>query len=88
MDEIATQALENGAKVEIASDGRVVSQQRDSMKIRGQRPDLGYFFRRANQEIFVFAIQPAQRSHDVASVSANAKLRHPPDVDGDSHGRI
>ena len=33
-------------------------------------------------------IQPAQRTHHIARVSADSKLGHPADIDGDFHGKI
>jgi hypothetical protein len=34
------------------------------------------------------AIQPAQGAHHIARVSADSKLGHPADIDGDFHGKI
>jgi len=33
-------------------------------------------------------IQPAQRPHHIPRVSANAELGHPPDINGNLHGKI
>ena len=66
----------------------VVAQQGYGVKVGRQRTDLRHFLRRPDQEVLALAIQPAQRPDNIAGVSANAELSHPPDVDGDSHGEI
>src|ERR1700691_1677324 len=57
------------------------------MKIRRQRPDLLYLDRRADQKVSGFVVQPPQGSNHIADIRAHAELGHPPDVDGDLHGR-
>ena|SRR5215467_1290757 len=58
------------------------------MKIWRERAHLRDLLRRAEEEIFVLVIQSPERANDVSGVSSDAKLVHPPDVDGDFHGKI
>ena len=68
--------------------GRCIVRQRDRLKVGRQRADLRYFLWGTDQEIFVREIQPAQRPHHIASVRAHAELGHPPNINGDLHGKI
>src|SRR5581483_5106378 len=86
MDQIAAQAFHNGAKFEVAFGDSIRFQQRHSGKIGRKRTDFLDFFRRPDQNIFVYTIDPAHGADNIANVSANAELRHAADIDGHSHG--
>ena len=61
--QVAMQALEDGAVIEIALDGGVVAQQRYGVKIRRERADLRHFFRRADQKVFALvSSRPSART--------------------------
>lgn len=55
------------------------------MKVLAERPDFAYFLRRAQQEVFIVAIESDQSANDVAGVSPHTELIHPANVDGDAH---
>ena len=88
VSEIAAQALHDRPEFKIALGGPVAFEQGDGMKVGWQRADFSYFFRRANEEILILAVKPAQRPHHISRVGTNAELRHATDVDGNLHRSI
>jgi hypothetical protein len=88
VNQVAIQALEDGAIVKIVLYRGIVTQQRDGMEIGRQRADLGDLFRRPNQKIFTLSIQTAQRADDIAGICTDAELSQAPYIDRDSHREI
>jgi hypothetical protein len=84
--QIAMQAFQDGATLEIALRGRSVVEQGYGLKIGRQWAYLCNLLRRADEEILVRVIQAAKRPHYISRVRPNAEFGHSADVDGDLHG--
>src|ERR1700684_2687609 len=57
------------------------------MEVRRQGADFLDLGGRADEEVRGLVVQPSQSPHDIPDVGAYAELGHPPNVDGDLHGR-
>ncbi|HVN20459.1 MAG TPA: hypothetical protein VMU05_16865, partial [Dongiaceae bacterium] len=85
VNQIAFQALQRCPELAVSLQRALRSHGGHVMEIRGECPDLLNLSWRPDQEILVFMINPAKRSNNVADVCPDAKLSHPPDIDGDLH---
>ena len=88
VDEVALQTLENGAEIEIALGAGAIVEERDGLKTLVQRADFCDFLWRADQEILIGMVKPAESADDIASIGADTELGHAPNVDGYLHGVI
>jgi hypothetical protein len=58
------------------------------LKISWQNANFADFLLWAEKEIFILAVEPGQRAHNIARVCADAEFGDPANVDRNSHTRI
>ena len=85
MYQVAIQPLQSGTELAVSPDGTLGREQRDGLKVWREDADFFHLGRRSDQSVLILLVEPAQRAHHIADVGADAKIPHPPDVDGDLH---
>lgn len=86
--QIDIQPFQYGAEFKISLCSCVRFEEGNDMKVRRERANLLDFFGRPDEKVFGSAIQPAQGSHNIPGVRADAKLGHSANIEGDLHGMI
>ena len=87
MHEIAPQAAKDCTALHVSAK-RVGRRQGNRLEILRQLANLGDFFSRAKQEVFVFVVPLRQRADDVTRVSANAEFVDAANVEGNPRKEI
>jgi len=88
MNDVTMQPAYDGAEFKVALGRGFRLEQRNCVKIGGERPDLPYFFRGSYQEILILPVKPAKGSNYISGVGSYAEIRHAPDINPDLHDVI
>jgi hypothetical protein len=91
--QVALQVFKHGSEFQISLERVVAFGHRNGLEVGRKRADFSDFFWRPDEEkivgvFYIRVFEATERSDDVASIGADAKLGHAPDVNGNLHGRI